>query len=373
MKRRVRYAVVGLGYISQIAMLPAFRAAQRNSVLAALVSGSDEKLRSLGRRYKVGTLVGYEGYDALLASGDIDAVYIGLPNTMHRDMAVRAARAGIHVLCDKPLAMSAREGMAIVRAAAVARVRLMTAYRLHFEAGTAAALDMIHRGRIGRPRHFTADFAMQIAPGNIRTRSELGGGPLHDLGIYCVNAARHVFRAEPVEVFAQATGDSDPRFRAVEEMVAVLLRFPGGELAKFTCSFGAHDASVFQVWGSEGTVRLEDAFEMAGPKTLHATLKARGAPKDVKQRFPKVDQFAPLLLHFSDCILKRRQPVPSGDEGVADLRVLDAIRRSLDRRGAVALPHSRFLGPKLTARTVIRAPSHAPPKLLKAQKPSRDE
>ena len=135
-RRPVRYAVIGLGHIAQAAVLPAFGHAKRNSRLAALVSGSATKLKTLGRRYRVARLCDYGEADALFKSGEIDAVYIALPNDLHKEWAVRAARAGLHVLCEKPMAVTARDCEAMIRAAAIADVELMVAYRLHFEAGT---------------------------------------------------------------------------------------------------------------------------------------------------------------------------------------------------------------------------------------------
>lgn len=198
----------------------------------------------------------------------------------------------------------------------------------------------------------------------------MGGGVLHDLGIYCVNAARHLFGAEPLQVFAHAVRGTDRRFREVDEMLMVTMRFPGDRLAKFACSFGAADASVFQVWGSEGSIRLDEAFEMAGPKTLHLARRRAGKLKQQTREFAAVDQFAPLLLHFSDCIIERRKPVPDGKEGAADLRVLDAITTSARRGVAVDLAPTRFLGPRLDLADAMRLPPHPKPTLIQARGPS---
>jgi predicted dehydrogenase len=368
--RKIRYAVVGLGYISQVAMMPAFRHARRNSVLAALVSGHRTKRRELSRRYGVRIDVDYDGFDKLARSGDIDAVYIGLPNTMHREFTVRAARAGLHVLCDKPLALSVRDCNAMLAAGRRNKVQLMTAYRLHFEPGNIAALKLIRAGAFGPIRFFSSDFSMQVKPGNIRTQGELGGGPLFDLGIYCINAARHVFNAEPVEVRAAASFGRDRRFRDVEEMAQVILRFPGDGLASFTCSFGAGATSVFQVRGTKGGARLEQAYEMAGAKKLIID-GPDGLPKR-SMNVPNVDQFAPLLVHFSDCIVRGQTPVPSGEEGMADIRVLEAIHDSIARGRAVRLRKSRPLGARLPIARPMKFPPHRKPEMVQAEGPSQD-
>jgi predicted dehydrogenase len=378
---QIRYAIVGLGYISQVAMLPAFRNARRNSKLAALVSGDREKLQILGRRYHVGTLATYDEYDALLHSGEIDAVYIGLPNTLHAEYACRAAEAGVHVLCDKPLATTVAECEAMLRAAERVDVQLMTAYRLQFEPGNLATFDTLRGGKLGDLRYFTAQFSMQVKPGNIRTQGELGGGPLYDLGVYCINAARHVFQAEPIEVFAATAQPpatdlsgtkrkvTDKRFAEIEEMAAVTLRFPDDALASFICSFGAAEASAFQVWGSKGSLRLDEAFEMVGTKKLSVDLSGAARPSKRTQSFPATDQFAPLLLHFSDCILHRRGVIPSGAEGMADIRVVEAIQQSAQRNAPVSLAPAEFAGAELTARRAMEEKPHGKPELFKAAGP----
>jgi predicted dehydrogenase len=211
--RKIRYAVVGLGYISQIAVLPAFAHAGENSELVALVSGDEKKLKSLAKKYEVRKTYSYERYAYCLESGEIDAVYIALPNNMHRAYAESAAQAGIHVLCEKPMAQSEQECAAMIEAAARAKIKLMIAYRLHFEKGNLSAVQAIKDGAVGEPRIFRSAFCQQVAPGNSRLRDDTGGGPLYDIGIYCINAARYLFRAEPEEVFAYGARSKDKRLR----------------------------------------------------------------------------------------------------------------------------------------------------------------
>ncbi len=234
----VRYAVVGLGHIAQAAMLPAFGHAKRNSRLVALVSGSSAKLKSLGRRYRVPRLCDYGEAEALFKSGNIDAVYIALPNDLHKEWSVKAMRAGLHVLCEKPMAVTARDCETMIRAAAASGVKLMIAYRLHFEAANLDAVRQVRRGTLGDLRFFSSDFSMQVRKKNIRLKRAKGGGPLYDIGIYCINAARATLGEEPRAVFATATRSGDRRFREVEETVVAAMRFNDERLASFNCSFG---------------------------------------------------------------------------------------------------------------------------------------
>jgi glucose-fructose oxidoreductase len=368
-KGKVRYAVVGLGYISQVAMLPAFAAARKNSELAALVSGEREKLDELGAKYGVDARWSYDRYDELLASRKIDAVYIGLPNTMHKDFAIRAAERGVHVLCDKPFATSVADVEAVMEAARRGGAKIMIAYRLHFEPANLAAIGAIRSGRVGAPRYMAAEFSMQVKEGNIRTKRELGGGPVFDLGIYCINAARQIFGVEPVSVHAEAARPDDPRFRDVEEMTAVTMRFPGERLAQFVCSFGMSDVSQFQVWGTRGALRVEQAFEMVGEKRL--VIEEPGNPKPVKRRFGNRDQFAPLLLEFSDAIKKDRDPFPDGPEGIADLRVIEAIYRSIENHSPARVENGGAdTGDELVRRRGNKVPPHPKPELIHAEGPS---
>jgi predicted dehydrogenase len=181
--RKIRYAVVGLGHIAQAAVLPAFRHATTNSALAALVSGEETKLRQLGKRYRLRNLFTYDRYDELLESDVVDAVYLALPNHEHAGYTVRAARKGIHVLCEKPMALTERDCLRMIRAADNAGVKLMIAYRLHFERANLEAIEAVKSGRIGEPRLFNSVFCMDAKQGDIRLRKETGGGTLWDIGV----------------------------------------------------------------------------------------------------------------------------------------------------------------------------------------------
>jgi predicted dehydrogenase len=362
----IRYAVVGLGHIAQVAVLPAFANARRNSKLAALVSGDPVKLDELGKRYDVKNLRSYEQYDELLGSGDVDAVYIALPNSMHCDYAVRAARAGIHVLCEKPMAVTEDECERMERAARQggkngSGVKLMVAYRLHFERANLEAIAVARSGRIGEPRQFSSTFTMQVVPDNIRAKSELGGGVLYDIGIYCINAARALFADEPLEARAIAAG----ALGDVEESVGVLLRFPNERIASFVCSFGSAKVSQYRVVGTKGDLLVDPAYEYAAPLEHKLTIDGEAA----ERRFAKRDQFGPELLYFSDCVLQNRDPEPGAAEGLADVRVIRALYRSAQSGQAVELaPYEKRERPSLEQE--IRRPPIDKPKIVHAQAPS---
>ena len=363
---KIRYAVVGLGHIAQVAVLPAFAHAE-NSVLSALVSDDSEKLEKLGRKYKVKTRFSYDRYDECLQSGVVDAVYIALPNHLHREYAERAARAGVHVLCEKPMAVTEEDCLSMIRVAEENDVKLMVAYRLHFEEANLKAIELVQGGRLGDPRLFDSVFTMTVKEGDIRLNPrELGGGTLYDIGVYCINAVRNLYGAEPMEVVAFSANNGDQRFLQCEETTSAILRFPGRErLASFTCSFGAADVSSYRVVGSKGDLVMDPAYEYAGELKQRVTIDGRTR----ERTFSKRDQFAPELVSFSDCILTGAAPEPSGWEGLADVRVIRALYRSADTGQPVALePFSKDERPTLDQE--LKRPPVRKPALVNTEAPS---
>ena len=323
-KGRIRYAAVGLGHITQVAALPAFEHAE-NSELVALVSSDDEKLQKLGDRYGIEHRISYDDYDDFLTEGLVDAVYIGLPNHQHREFTERTARAGVHVLCEKPMAVTEDECVAMMEACDAADVKLMIAYRLHFERTNLEAAEIARSGKLGDVRYFESSFSQDVKEGDIRLQGDKGGGTLYDIGVYCINAARYVFADEPTEVFAfSESRPDDPRFAEVDEMSTVVLRFPGERLATFTTSFGASDTSAYRVVGTKGSLRVEPAFGYAHGLAYELTIDGKSERHATEKR----DQFAPELIHFSRCILEDRQPEPDGNEGLADVHIVRAAYRS---------------------------------------------
>lgn len=331
--KKIRYAVAGLGHIAQVAVLPAFKHASEKCEITTLISSDPEKLQELSKRYNVPNCYSYEELDLALASGNFDALYIALPNDMHKDFAMRAAAAGIHVLCEKPMAMDEADCIEMLQCAEFNNIKMMVAYRLHFEKTNMRAVEAIKAGKIGKPRIFNSSFTMQVREGNIRTQREHGGGPLYDIGIYCINAARYLFQQEPLEAMAISAQSSDPRFSEIEEAVGAVLKFPDECLATFVCSFGSADVSRYEVIGTEGRVVLEPAYDYVEEleyKLVHDK-------REERHKTPRRDQFAPELLHFAECILEHKEPRPSGYEGLADLRVIEALHQSARTGRAVRI------------------------------------
>ena len=235
-----------------------------------------------------------------------------------------AARHGVHVMCEKPMAPTEAECMQMIRACELRRVKLMIAYRLHFDTANLIAVEMVRGGEIGEPRVFSSVFSMQVREGNTRVQPRRGSGPVYDLGIYCVNAARYLFRAEPEEVSAIKLAGSDTRFSAVDEAYAVTLRFPAERAAQFTCSFGAFDRASYQIVGTEGYLTLDNAYEYEAEMKL----RVEGKHGSKQRTFGKRDQIAAEIDYFARCVREDLEPEPSGWEGLADVRILQAIHSS---------------------------------------------
>lgn len=330
--RRIRYAVVGAGNIVQVAVLPGFQNARENSELVAIVSSDAEKRRALQQLYGVEHTGDYDGFERILDRACVEAVFIGLPNSQHRAFTERAARAHVHVLCEKPMATTVEDCEAMMRACVDGGVKLMIAYRLHFEEANLSAIEIVRSGRLGQPRLLSATLTQQVRPGDIRTRRDVGGGALWDAGPYPVNAARYLFRQEPIEVMA-FTG-SDPRFEGVDASAVGMLRFPGGQLAQFIVSQAAAPTSGYRIIGTEGDLRVDPGFDYAGARRQVITVG-----DSIEQRaYAPRDQFGPEIVYFSRCILEDLEPEPSGLEGLADVRVLQALYESARTGRAVSLP-----------------------------------
>ena len=322
--KKVRYAVVGSGWISQIAFMPGV-AQTGNSEMTAIVTGNRAGAEKLAKFYGIPHVFSYEQYDDMLRQGVVDAVYIALPNSMHADYSIRAAKAGIHALVEKPLAVSVAECEAMIAAADKAGVWLMTAYRLHNEPGTIDVINRIRNGEIGDPQVFSSLFSFQVGAGNHRLKAAHWGGPLQDIGVYCLNAARHAFGMEPTEAMAiKSHGDNDPRFTEVEGTISTLLRFPGNRVAHFTASFAGEEIDMYRIIGSEGEITVEPGFRFE--HTMRIRMNRKG--KITEKTYQQTDHFSGMTAYFSDCVLKGQRPEADGGDGLNDVRALLAIEKA---------------------------------------------
>lgn len=361
--RKVRYAVVGAGWIAQAEFMPGVEHTG-NSELSALVTGSQEKASKLGERYGIEHTYSYEEYDEMLASDQVDAVYLALPNFAHVDFAVRTLDAGVHLLLEKPMAVSVAQCERICAAAQRSGARLMIAYRLHSEPGMLAALRATRDHEFGAAVMFNSTFSQQVAPSNHRARHGFWAGPVPDMGPYPINAARSLFGAEPTEVWATGVCTDPARFN-FEDTVAVTLKFPGTRVAAFTLSYNGGDVDDFRIVGTRGDLFSQPAYQV-GAAPEHMT--THGGKKR-SETFPRTDQFGGELKYFSDCILHGCEPEPDGEEGLLDVRIIAAIERALLTGDPQHLdPRRRSRRP--TADQFEALPPIEEPGLVDAKKPS---
>jgi predicted dehydrogenase len=365
--KKVRYAVVGAGDIAQAAMMPGI-AHTGNSELVTIVTGDPEKARALAERYDLKDTYSYGQFDALLASGTIDAVYLATPNWRHAEFAIPALRAGIHVLSEKPLEISVAQGEAIAAAAAASKAKLMVAYRLHFEPGTLNAIERIRAGEIGEPIAFTSCFTQMVDPANHRARSGIEAGPLFDMGPYPINAIRYLFGAEPVAVeSAVGIRHADAGLGDLDDTIAVRLRMPGDALAQFTVSYYANSVDSLVIAGTKGSIAMSPAYGFGDGIAQQRQI----GEKKAQETFKTTDQFGGEMRYFSDCILNDRAPEPDAEEGVADLRVIEGIVRALESGQRQMLPpfeRTRRIDPE-AQRQALRAVT--PPDDVNASSPTK--
>jgi predicted dehydrogenase len=329
----VRFAVVGAGPIARTAVLPAFAHAH-DADLVALVSDDPAFRDDLREHYRIEHVADREGYPELLRSGAIDAIYVTAPSHLRCELAVLAAEAGVHVLCEQPMALSIEEGERMIAAARTNDVRFMVAHRPDFERAQLEALDEVDAGVLGEIRFFEATFSAPVGPTDPRLRPiERGGGALFELGVYCIHAARQLMRAEPIEVIALRSSSDDPRFRACDQTSTALMRFAGDRLATFTVGLGTTSLSTWRVVGAEGLLEMRPAFEH-GCNLSYTIVHDDGAR--IEKTFERRDVIAPELSLFSRCILEGREPHSDGAEGLADLRIACALAESADEGRVVS-------------------------------------
>ncbi|MGI4827064.1 MAG: Gfo/Idh/MocA family protein [Janthinobacterium lividum] len=332
---KVRYAIVGVGDIAQEDMMPGVEHTG-NSVITALVTSDPKKATELGEKYDVKATYTYEQFAQALASGTFDAIYLATPNWRHAEFIIPALAAGIHVLCEKPMEVSTAKCEQILAAEKSSSAKLMIAYRLHFEPGTLKTIETIRSGEIGQVHTFSSAFAQPLDPSNHRARHGDFAGPVLDMGPYPVNAARYVFSDEPTEVVS-AVGTRHPETgfdQDFDDTVAVTLKFPNNKLAQFTMSYFGGPVNNFTAVGTKGSVVLDPCYMFGKPLELTVGI----GDKKNTESFKNTDHFGGEMKYFSGCILNNTDPEPDGEEGFADIRVLDGVLEALKSGKSVTLP-----------------------------------
>jgi predicted dehydrogenase len=326
--RRLGYAILGLGYYATQIIMPRFAECEYSKI-TALVSGTPGKLATFGAQYGVpdSSLYSYETFDRIIDNPAVDIVYIITPNSLHRRFTERAAKAGKHVMCEKPMATSVADGEAMIAACRAAGRKLMIGYRSRFQAHNIEAIRLVRSGMLGPTRTVVADHGFTIGdPDQWRLKKALsGGGSLADIGIYSLNAARYLTGEEPIAVNAmESTDRTDPRFREVEDVINFQLLFPSGATANCLSAYSVN-VNRYRVSGPRGWVEIEPATGYGGQAM---TLRTDGKTAPHEPPATRKNQFSGQLDHLSECILTGTDPIVGGEEGVRDLTVIEAIYRA---------------------------------------------
>ena len=326
-EKKIGYAVIGLGRIAGHFMPGA--GLTSNSQITALVSGHRDKADRIAAQYGIPatSIYSYENFDSIAENKSVDAVYVALPNSMHAEYAIRAAKAGKHVLCEKPMATNVADCQAMIAACKAANVKLMIAYRCHYEPTNLRAIKLIRDGALGQVQAIESSFGFNISPGEWRINKKLaGGGPLFDVGIYSLNACRYLTGEEPQSISAYASViDHDGRFNEVEENVSWTMKFPSGIVASCATTYGANMDGYFRVYGSKGWLEVDHAFVYEG---LHLRADYSGTQLDELNPAKDPSHFTAEADHFSRCIQQNQQPQSPGEEGLRDMQCIAEIYRS---------------------------------------------
>jgi len=333
--QKIGYCIVGLGRISLGHFLPGLLPSQHGKV-TGLVSGSPDKAQKVAAQYGVpaASIYTYEQYDQIRDNPAIDAVYIGLPNSMHAEYTIRAAKAGKHVLCEKPMCTTVEDARAMIAACNAAGRKLMIAYRCQLEPANLRAIALIRSGAIGQVEAIESAYGFNIHPGEWRLNKKLaGGGPLMDVGIYSLNASRYLTGEEPQVLSAYSSViDRDGRFDEVEENVGWTMKFPSGIVASCNTTYGANMDGYYKVHGSNGIIELSPAFGYDG---IH--LRAQVAKPGGGQGHDEIDMPAPLKDpqqfmvegdYFAECVVNNKPIKMSGEEGLRDMELIMQIYRA---------------------------------------------
>jgi predicted dehydrogenase len=335
--KKLGFALVGLGSLSGNQIAPALFEKTKLCKLTGLVSGHPDKAKEWAKKYGVPerNIYDYQNFDQIKNNPEIDVVYVVLPNSMHAEYTIRAAKAGKHVLCEKPMAISVKECDAMIAACKAAGRKLAIAYRLHFEPNNLELVRLAREKTLGSVKVIEAAAGFPIGdPKQWRLDKALaGGGSLMDIGIYALQATRYIAGEEPVAVSAQMSITDPVKFKpGVDESLLFTLKFPSGVVANCASSY-ATGLNRFRANAERGWFEVSPALNYVGIK---GRMSASGAPpKDFD--FPAIDHFAAEMDDFADCIINGKETRVPGEEGRRDQRIMTAIYQAAASGKTVAL------------------------------------
>jgi len=329
--QRIKYAVVGLGHLALEEILPALSSCKK-SKLTALVSGSPEKLKKVAAQYGIAdqNCYTYQTYDQLKSNPEVDVIYIVLPNALHKEFVIRGSKAGKHILCEKPMAVSSKECKEMIDACSAANVKLMIAYRIQYQPHNRKVRELIQNKTFGAVKYIEACNSQSSAnPDHWRHKIALaGGGSLPDIGLYCLNTNRFILGEEPTEVFAyQYSSPGNPLFKEVEELISWQMKFSNGLIASSSSHYNVHESRRYRVMCEKGWIDVDKAYAYKGQKIQ--TARAEGKiERQEDLGLAEINQFAAEMDHFSDCVIHNKMPFTPGEEGLQDHIIIEAIYQS---------------------------------------------
>jgi D-xylose 1-dehydrogenase (NADP+, D-xylono-1,5-lactone-forming) len=324
-ERKLRWGVLSTANIGKHAVIPAIQASANGQVIA-IASREADKAAAIAANHGLPRF--YGSYEAMLDAEDIEAVYIPLPNSMHKDWTIRAVSAKKHVLCEKPLALSSSECLEMEEAAIENGVKLMEAFMYRFHPRTKRIMELVNKGELGKLAFINAAFTFRLRnAANIRLNKDLGGGSLMDVGCYCINIIRTLAASEPVEVQAYANFAGT----GVDIQMAGGLRFADDLLANFHSGLNLERRETFTAAGTDGHLDVPSCF-LPGKTDVHFSI-SRGREERLDYTIPGVDQYELMVSHFADCVLNDQPVRYPPAEAAANMRVIEGLYRSALQQG----------------------------------------
>lgn len=330
MKRVIKWGILSTASIAQKAIIPALQASENSEVYA--IASESNKSKQAAETFNI--LKAYDSYMELLEDPDIEAVYIPLPNSLHKKWVIEAAKKGKHILCEKPAALNSADLREMEKACVENNVLFMEAYMYQFHPQHQRVKEIIASGEIGNVKHMTATFTFQLDLNtrDIRINPELGGGSIFDIGCYCIHASLYLLNQQPKEVYV--SGDI-PSNVGVDLTATGLLTFDNGITAGFHCSFDEPMSHHYEIFGTKGAIRVPFAFrpDLRDGEGIISVTNENG---EMRQESVYGDQYLLQVEHFSTCILEQR-PIYTGEQSNQNLSIIEACYQSLRTKKPVII------------------------------------
>jgi predicted dehydrogenase len=324
--RKLGFALVGLGSLATKQIAPGLLHS-KHCKLSAIVTGTPAKEKQWSDKYGITQdhIYNYDSFDKIASDDSVDVIYVVLPNSMHAEFTIRAAKAGKHVLCEKPMANSAADCKAMIAACKAADRKLAIGYRCQFEPHHLRCIEMAKSKELGSIKMIEAGFGFKIGdPTQWRLKKAMaGGGALMDVGVYALQACRKLVGEEPVQITAQETKTDATKFAEVDESITWLMKFPSGVLSYCSTSYNFNGLNRFQAFTEQGSIKMDPAFSYSD---------LRMETSKGKVDLGATDQFAAEMDDFAKCILENKPSKVSGEEGLKDLLAIEAIYRSIESK-----------------------------------------